>query len=84
MPRSGSTALSFKEIEKMKGTVKTHRNIMEIESRAMFTDGNIYSGSSISSSSSSGDYKPGDDTKTVDHVDRINMEIATDSDSYCK
>ena len=59
----------------MKGTVKTHRNIMEIESRAMFTDGNIYSGSS--SSSSSGDYKPGEDAGTVDHVDRINVDIAT-------
>ena len=26
---------------------------------------------------SSGDYKAGDDTETVDHVDRINMDIAT-------
>lgn len=41
----------------------------------MFTDGSIYSGSS--SSSSSGDYKPGEDAGTVDHVDRINMDIAT-------
>ena len=81
MPRSGPTALSFKEIEKMKNTVKTHRNIMEVESRTIFTDGINYIGSS---SSSSGDYKPGEDTETVDHVDRINMDIATITANICE